>query len=234
VKAVRALEQAGSAAENSFDIIYGLRTGSNAKHVRRGPGATPLVGGLDLDAYDRRVTPKHLTPPDGFARLVAKQRGRWKIGIQRIRTNSRTSWRRWLEAALVAPDETGLDSLTLLAERGDPAAGPGEALLCALGVLNSSLLNRWYRLGFTDVNVKPVYVARLPLPPPSAELANAVRRRLARPGDVALERVIDRLVAEAFGLGVDDVATLEEGFWGPELAARPLPNATDARAALRA
>jgi hypothetical protein len=186
----------------------------------------PLLGGLDFEAFDRHVTARHLVTPDAFARPVQRQRGRWKIGIQRIRTNSAVPWRRWVEAALVTPDEVGLDSLTLIAEsaekQGD-SAQPPASLLALLGVLNSSLLNRWYKLTFTDVNVKPLYVARVPVPPLTDALTALVRERLARPGDLALERRIDRAVATAYGLSDDAVDVLENGFWEGERSARPLP-----------
>ncbi len=226
-RACAALEKQATPLAFGFEVLYGLRTGDNARHVVGGSGAIPLIGGLDFDAFDRRVTDRHLASAPAFERVVARQRGRWKIGIQRIRTNSRVSWRRWLEAALVEPGEVGLDSLTLVAERGRPERLTDP--LCALvGVLNSSLVNRWYRLSFTDVNVKPVYVERLPIPRLPAELARLVRRRLASPANATLERAIDRLVAAAYGLCEEDLEVLERGFWGAELDRRPLPSLDEA------
>jgi tRNA1(Val) A37 N6-methylase TrmN6 len=209
-----------------LNVVYGVRTGSNASHVLPGPGVIPLIAGRDLDAYDRRVTPRHLRDPEPFATAIARQAGRWKLGIQRIRTNSKVSWRRWIEAAPVRPDEVGLDSLTLVADRV-AAEAPSETLLHTLGVLNSSVLNRWYRLTFTDVNVKPIYVETLPLPPVDARIAALVRQRLQRPGDLPLERAIDRLVAHAYGLSDAQVECLESGFWGPDR--RLLPSLDDAQ-----
>lgn len=237
-RACAAMEARGEPLSKRFDVIYGLRTGSNAKHVRAGPGDVPLVSGGDLEAFDRRPSSKHLVDPDAFTRAIAKQTGRAKLGVQRIRSNSRLPWRRWVEAAPLAADEVGLDSMTLLA----PFAG-GPSLddeTCALlGVLCSSLLNRWYRLSFTDVNVKPAYLADVPVPPPSSKLSALVRLRLQRPGDLWLERAMDRLVAEAWGLDPRDVEALERGYWGDELARRPMPSLTDidafrTREALRA
>ncbi len=231
-RACAALERHASPLGEKFGVLYGLRTGNNPRFVQSGTGAVPLIGGLDFDAFDRHVAPRHLAQPETFARLVAAQRGRWKVGIQRIRTNSRLPWRRWLEGALLSPGEVGLDSLTLIAHDAS-----GEALsdeLCALlGVVNSSILNRWYRLAFTDVNVKPVYVRELPVPALSPELARLVRRRLGRPGDRALERAIDRLVAEAYQLGESGIGVFERGFWTEELERRPLPTLDAALALAR-
>lgn len=226
-RACAAIERAPRLSER-FDVIYGLRTGNNAKHVSSGPGATPLVGGADLDAFDRVPSSKHLVTPEAFARALANQRGRWKIGIQRIRTNSRLPWRRWLEGALLSQGEIGLDSLTLVAPR-ERDAEPSDALLCALGAINSSVLNRWYRLSFTDVNVKPAYIVDLPMPDADPVLAALVRRRLMEPGNLILERAIDRLVAVAFGLDDEALQTLERDFWEAELAVRPMPTMDEAR-----
>lgn len=232
VRACAALERGARPLGEAFEVIYGLRTGSNATHVRAGAGEVPLVGGLDFEPFDRHVTARHLVDPPAFARLVARQRGRWRLGIQRIRTNSRLPWRRWLEAAPVLPDEVGLDSLTLVADR-ESALELSEPLCGLLGVLNSSVLNRWYRLSFTDVNVKPAYVEELPVPVLGPEVARLVRQRLGAPGDERLERAIDRLVADAYGLSPADLGLLERAFWGDELARRPLPSRAAALALAR-
>lgn len=226
-RACRALEARGEAMSRRFDVIYGLRTGDNATHVQPGAGAVPLVGGADIEAFDRRASTKHLTDPSKFERNVAVQRGRAKLGIQRIRTNSRIPWRRWIEAAPLAANEVGLDSLTLLASKS-PSPELDDETCALLGVLSSSLLNRWYRLSFTDVNVKPAYMRDVPIPPPSPQLSALVRQRLKRPGDLLLERHIDRLVAQAWGLDERDVQALETGFWGDELRSRPLPSLQEA------
>jgi methylase of polypeptide subunit release factors len=227
-KACRVIESAPRLGA-SYDVIYGLRTGDNARHVMSGDGTPRLVAGRDLEAYDRRVAPRYLRDPGSFSTNLARQSGRWKLGVQRIRTNSTTSWRRWVEAAPVRPEEIGLDSLTLIADRTTGEKGePSNALLHLLGVLNSSFLNRWYRLTFTDVNVKPVYLAGIPVPPVDSHIAELVRRRLQRPGDGELERSIDRLVAHAYGLSESEIACLEEEFWGGDGPA--LPSIEDARA----
>lgn len=226
-RACRALETRGEAISKRFDVIYGLRTGDNARHIGSGPGAVPLVAGADIQAFDRRSSTRHLVDPLKFERGVAAQSGRAKLGVQRIRTNSRVSWRRWIEAAPLSANEVGLDSLTLMAPKTRSAELDDET--CALlGVLSSSVLNRWYRLSFTDVNVKPAYLRDVPIPPPSPHLSALVRTRLKRPEDLYLERCIDRLVVEAWELDERDIQALEMGFWGSELGRRPLPSLREA------
>jgi hypothetical protein len=228
VAACRKLERA-SRLDARFKVLYGLRTGDNARHIAEGPGLVPLIAGRDFDAFDRHPTARHLKNVAPFQSTLSRQRGRWKIGIQRIRTNSQLSWRRWVEAALLQPDEVGLDSLTLVADPllDQGAPDPSAALLGLLGVLSSSVLNRWYRLTFTDVNVKPAYVTAIPVPALDADIAALVQRRLASPGAQALERAIDRLVAVAYELTEDELESLEAEFWGPD---RPkLPSLDEAR-----
>lgn len=228
-RACAAIEARGQPLSQLFEVIYGLRTGSNAKHVREGPGAVPLVSGGDVEAFDRRASSRHLVQPEAFARAIALQTGRAKLGVQRIRSNSRLPWRRWVEAAPLAPHEVGLDSMTLLVPRGGGVTLDDDT--CALlGVLCSSLLNRWYRLSFTDVNVKPAYLADVPVPPTSPRLAALVRLRLQCPGDLWLERAIDRLVANAWGLDERDVDALERGYWEEELTRRPMPTLAEIEA----
>lgn len=239
--ACKRIEGAVQRIGDRFEVIYGLRTGSNASCIRADGDGNPLVGGEDLDAFDRRWRPKRLDPEEAIRRRllggVARQEGRWKLGIQRIRSNAVVSFRRWVEAAPLSPEEIGLDSLTLLADadsdsrngdssNGDSRNGLSVALLALLGVLNSSILNRWYRLTYTDVNVKPIYLAQIPLPDLTDSLSRAVKARLASPGDLSLERAIDRLVADAYGLDAAAIDTLEQGFWGEELANRPLPSSS--------
>jgi hypothetical protein len=217
VEACRVIER-GTRLGDVFDVIYGLRTGDNTRHVQAGPGAVPLIGGQYLDAYDRHVEPRHLIAPETFRTALARQLGRWKIGIQRIRTNSTHTWRRWIEAAPLEPHEVGLDSLTLIAPRTDD-----HRLWALLGVLGSSVLNRWYRLTFTDVNVKPTYVNELPLPPLEEPLARLVQRRLAKGPSLTLERAIDRLVIDAYGLDEAQTLCFEQGYWSERFSSSPLP-----------
>jgi hypothetical protein len=226
-RAMSRLEAGSEPLSRRFDVLYGLRTGDNGRHLRTGAGEVPVVGGGDLEPFDRRPSRRHLIVTERFSRAVARQLGRPKIALQRIRSNAKASWRRWLEAALCARDEVGLDSLTLVAA----CEATEDELLGLLGVLNSSLLNRWYKLTYTDVNVKPAYVTDLPVPKrfPS-ELVACVRERLRVGPDAALERAVDRLVADAYGLDGSTLAVLEEGFWGDELSRRPMPSLVEARA----
>ena len=186
------------------EVGYGLRTGNNALHVARRPprvGEIGLVGGEDIVPFALRWHPKTLIKPGRLLALASRQHGRPRIAIQRIRTNSKAPWARWLEAAPVPPDLVCLDSLSTL-------AAPSEELLRALLALVSSVpMNRYHRLHTTDVNVKPSALRTLPVP--RALIENP--RRLARLTD---SRAIDAEVYALFGLSRELVHACEQGFWG--------------------
>jgi hypothetical protein len=232
------MEAASVPLREACDVGYGLRTGDNARHVeRRAPsaGEVGLAGGADVVPYALRWLPKTLLQSDSFRHLVARQLGRARVAIQRIRTNSTAPWARWLEAAPVPAEVVCLDSLSTLS-CDDP-----DRLWALLALVQSVALNRVHRLRTTDVNVKPAALRELPVPrgllSGPGELAGLARRRAAmsdprgklftgggrgppieepaaREEAHALDRRIDALVYDLFGLSADLVEAAERGFWG--------------------
>ncbi len=213
-------------------VGYGLRTGDNGRHVRRGAlpeGGVPLLGGEDIVPFGLRYKPKHLPAESAalLARLVGRQLGSPRVAIQRIRTNSGQSFARWLEAALCPPERVCLDSITTLAWPGDE-----ERLSALLGLVCSTAMNRYHRLRTTDVNVKPSLLKSLPLPrkllePGGARLLAGLSR--ARAAEVAasveeaapapaLERSIDAAVYELFSLSKEQIDAAERGHWADRFA----------------
>lgn|GEM_PF-1526139 len=205
------------------EVGYGLRTGNNPRHVERlapGPGQVGLAGGEDITPFALRWRPKRLLHGQQFARLLGKQLGRERVAIQRIRTNSKAPWARWLEAAMVPAGLACLDSLSTL------FCVEGDLRWALLGLVSSVALGRCHRLRTTDVNVKPALLRELPVPrqllDDPRELAQLSRARAALgplPEVPALERQIDALVYRLYGLSRDDVREAERGFWGPRLEA---------------
>jgi predicted RNA methylase len=195
---------------DEWQVGYGLRTGNNARHVLRGTGrGAPLVGGEDVQRWGLRWREKHLRA-DRVARIAEaarSQRAMARIAVQRIRTNSTDPDARWLEAAPVPRDAVCLDSLSWIA---------GADLPRALAALNARLLNRYYRLHWTDVNVKPAFLRLLPAPPPDAPLAELARARLragaagrasdrARGDAARLDDAIDARLRKLYGLRPGDL-----------------------------
>jgi hypothetical protein len=198
-----AMERASVPLGSVCQVGYGLRTGNNGLHVeRRRPrrGEIGLAGGEDIVPFALKWRPKTLVRPGRLLELASRQLGRPRVAIQRIRTNSKAPWARWLEAALVPPELVCLDSLSTL-------AAPSEQLLRALLALVSSVaMNRWHRLHTTDVNVKPSALRTLPVP---KALLDHPRRLASLTG----ERAIDAEVYALYGLPRELVEACELGFW---------------------
>ena len=217
-----AMERASVPLGSVCEVEYGLRTGDNARHVERrapAPSEIGLAGGEDIVPFGLRWKPKTLV------RLAAPLPGRPRVAIQRIRTNSKAPWARWLEAAMVPPSLVCLDSLSTL-------AAPDELLWALLGLVSSVALNRIHRLRTTDVNVKPAALRELPAPRRLMEapgkLAGLARQRAGMTGmsdprgmmisggardPLEVERAIDGEVYRLFGLPRELVRTCEQGFW---------------------
>ena len=167
-----AMETASVPLGSVCQVGYGLRTGDNGRHVeRRAPrrAEVGLVGGEDIVPFGLRWRPKTLVDAAPLAALVARQQGRPRVAIQRIRTNAQAPWARWLEAALVPPEQVCLDSLSTL------SCDSSDLLWALLALASSVALNRFHRLRTTDVNVKPGALRELPVP----------RALLAEPGRLA-------------------------------------------------
>lgn len=216
---VSALEEAGVPLGSICTVGYGLRTGDNGRHVER---CAPreweigLAGGEDIAPFALRWRPKRLLDGARFQSLLARQLGQERVAIQRIRTNAQAPWARWLEAAVVPGGLACLDSLSTL------ACADGDLLWALLGLVSSVALNRCHRLRTTDVNVKPALLRELPVPrrllESPRELAQLSRERAAL-GPLApappLERQIDAVVYQLFGLREAQIEEAERGFWGP-------------------
>ena len=212
-----AMEAASVPLGEACSVGYGLRTGDNGRHVERRPpgaGETGLLGGEDVVPFALRWRPKTLV--GDFRALVARQAGRPRIAVQRIRTNAQAPWARWLEAAPVPPALVCLDSLSTL------AADSHQLLWALLGLLSSVALQRYHRLRTTDVNVKPSALRELPAPrkllEAPGELAELAKERAGIRGlsDLAahaLDRRIDACVYALFGLPERLVHAAEQGFW---------------------
>ena len=235
----KAMEQNGVSLRELCQVGYGLRTGDNPRFVARRaprPDELALVGGEDVLPFALRVHPKALrAPTEALRALAERQRGRERVCIQRIRTNSRAPHARWLEAAPVPPDLVCLDSLSTL------TCDDGNRLWALLAVLCSVALQRYHRLRTTDVNVKPALLRDLPVPRAlldperAAHLAALARERSAsasvdraRSEAPALERAIDAAVYAFFELSEADVIEAERGFWGPRFT-QEFPRLTQER-----
>jgi predicted RNA methylase len=218
-----AMERASVPLEQLCSVGYGLRTGNNPRHVARGgkpPEAHALVGGEEIEPFHLKPTQKWLRDPTPELRkLAAKQLGRPRVAIQRIRTNAAVPWARWLEAAWVTGELICLDSLSTLATASDQE----DLLWALLALVGSVAMNRYHRLQTTDVNVKPSQLRTLPAPRLLADqdkrtkiVTLSKQRAAERDPQRAhqLERTIDREVYTLYGLDDSLVDECEQTFWG--------------------
>ena len=214
-----AMEAASVPLGSVCEVGYGLRTGDNGRHVeRRAPRRheVGLVGGEDIVPFGLRWRPKTLVDQGPLSALVARQQGRPRVAIQRIRTNAQAPWARWLEAALVPPERVCLDSLSTL------SCDSADLLWALLALVSSVALNRFHRLRTTDVNVKPSALRGLPVPRSllllPGRLAGLSKERAAAehqsPVAHALDRRLDAAIYALFGLPAPLVHACERGFWG--------------------
>lgn len=124
-----------------------------------------LIGGEDFGRYIYKIKPKYLK--DEYEKSKASIEyvlNKPFIGIQRIRTNSLEIKSRWLICNIFRGNQiVPNDSIGFLIDFKsiDP--------LCILSLLNSNLLNVFYKFQYTDKNVKPIYLSKLPIPNISIE-----------------------------------------------------------------
>ena len=86
-----------------------------------------------------------------------------------------------------------------------------------LGILNSKLINYWFSYYFVDVNIKPEQLRKIPLPKvkTNQEIISLVEKILSdkqnspNADTSALEREIDGLVYELYGLTEEEVKVVE-------------------------
>ncbi len=142
----------------------GLRTGSNEKYIidsiEKSDG-TKIVAGSDIERYVFNWKPKYLITKNGLPSSYFKDNElkKDKIVIQYVRTNSTKPDARWLECTYIEPDYVGLNSLSFIYSTNIDS----YSIKYLLTLLNSKLMNKYYRLTYTDVNVKPAYLSNLPI-----------------------------------------------------------------------
>ncbi|TVM04265.1 MAG: restriction endonuclease [Candidatus Brocadia sp. WS118] len=209
--------------EKLYYIKYGLRTGNNSEYITEKETKYPLIAGADIASlYEVKWKPKYLKKTEGLPEGYFKEYfSDKKIIIQYVRTNSLEIDARWLESAYIEGKYVPLNSLSYIYQKS-----ADHDLKYLLGVLNSFLMNRYYRAYYTDVNVKPTYLAQLPIPTKNVktqrDISAVVDEILSltqsddyfeNPSKQAkvkeYEHHIDQLVYKLYGLTEDEIAIVE-------------------------
>ena len=147
-----------------INIKYGLRTGDNEKYLSTedtNSTGLKIARGSNIERYLFNWSPEYLLSKDGLpASYFAEAELKEKIILQYVRTNSTNPKSRWLEACLIEENNfVPLNSTSFLYDKNNTVS-----LKYVLVVLSSYLLNYYYKAHYTDVNVKPLYLAKLPIP----------------------------------------------------------------------
>ncbi len=204
--------------ERNYNLKYGLRTGNNQKYISETPGIYPVIAGADIaDLYAIKWKPKYLKTITGLSSTYFNEYfSPEKIIIQRIRTNSLDMNARWLECAYIIGDYIPMDSLSYVYQKNSE-----HDIKFLLSILNSKLMNKYYRFCYTDVNVKPTYLSQLPIPDisidhqqPFISLVNQILaiKQVNPNGDTrTLEQEIDQLVYQLYGLDTEKEIQIVEG-----------------------
>jgi hypothetical protein len=212
------MESKSQSLESLFNIKYGLRTGDNEKYVTEKETEYPLIAGSDIASlYQVKWKPKFLKHKDGLPESYFNEYfSTKKIIIQYVRTNSLNLNARWIEAAYVEGNFIPLNSLNYVYDKSE-----NISIMYLLGILNSYLMNKYYRAYYTDVNVKPTYLSQLPIPNiPSkqqqpfisrVEKINSMKKK--NQDTTSLEKELDVLVYHLYELTYDEVIIIDKDFW---------------------
>lgn len=143
-----------------YHIKYGLRTGNNSEYISDSSGICRVVEGKNIKPYYVNPKTKYLIKKDGLPRsFFGDEQLQPKILIQYVRSNTLDVIAKWIEAAYCDNECVPLNSLNYIYKKDEE-----HSLQYLLALCNSFLLNRYYRLFYTDVNVKKTYLQELPIP----------------------------------------------------------------------
>lgn len=152
--------------EEKYNLKYGLRTGNNDKflsnNILDSIQKIKIARGSNINRYYFNWNPEYLIDRNGlpnsyFEDLTLNSS---KIIIQYVRTNSTDINCKWLEPTLIEePNFVPLNSTSFIYLKEQ-----SFSLKYLLSILSSNILNYYYKAHYTDVNVKPIYLAKLPIP----------------------------------------------------------------------
>ncbi len=144
--------------EDYFDVKRGFSPTPNAKNITLNKTNRQIIGGEDFGRYLYKIKEKYLI--DDYTKSLNSIKNIQTqdiLGIQRIRTNSLNFNSRWLVTQFFDKRYVPIDSIGYFIQIKN------LDLKYLLAIINSTLMNVYYKLHFTDKNVKPIYLKKLPL-----------------------------------------------------------------------
>ncbi|MDT3739459.1 MAG: DNA methyltransferase [Candidatus Kapabacteria bacterium] len=120
----------------------------------------PVIGGEDIGKYKYNWNKKYLInsyiKSQSSIHIVLNST---KLVMQRIRTNSSDYNSKWIIATYIEKGLIPNDSLSYLIDSDSEIN-----IKAVLAIINSNLINFYYKLNYTDKNVKPIYLNKIPIP----------------------------------------------------------------------
>lgn len=161
INVINKMENSSIKVDDKYTVQYGLRTGCNEKFITETDESLyRIVSGADIIPFIFNWHPKYLVDSSIVSdELLERVRSESKIIIQRVRTNSKRNDCQWVESNIFPNNYLGLDSTTMIFQNSKQ-----YSIYFLVFLLNSKLLNSYYKMNFTDVSIKPTYLKKLPLP----------------------------------------------------------------------
>ncbi|MFP4025335.1 MAG: Eco57I restriction-modification methylase domain-containing protein [Thiohalospira sp.] len=195
------------------NINRGFSPTPNAKNLTKVPTDRQVIGGEDFGRYIKKIKNKYLV--DSYkksAESINEVLSKPFIAIQRIRTNSLDFESRWLICNLFEKGYVPIDSISYLTCESE------DDLKYILGILNSKLLNKYYKFHYTDKNVKPIYLLEI-----GFKIDREIKKKIQSLVDeiitlkdydngadtTELEKEIDQLVYQLYGLTEEEIEIVE-------------------------
>ncbi len=148
-----------------YNLKYGLRTGDNTKFLTKNVVESELgikiARGSNIERYYFNWQPEYLISNNNLPGSYFEYEllNSPKIIIQYVRTNSTDIRSRWLEATIIEEKNfIPLNSTSFIYLKNIE-----HSLKYLLTIISSNLMNYYYKSHYTDVNVKPIYLSKLPV-----------------------------------------------------------------------
>ncbi|MFD0794633.1 Eco57I restriction-modification methylase domain-containing protein [Mucilaginibacter litoreus] len=194
------------------EINRGYSPTPNEKNLVTTKTQRQVIGGEDFGRYSYKIKPKYLIDTFQKSKDSIKQTLQKPfIGIQRIRTNSLNFESRWLVCQIFNKGYVPIDSISYLTNKSK------YHLNYFLAILNSNLINKYYKFHYTDKNVKPLYLNELGFAIPTDDIHLKIVRdvdeilqlKLNNHDTADLEKEIDGLIYDLYNLTAEDIKTIE-------------------------
>ncbi len=145
--------------EEYFDAKRGFSPTPNPINLTKNQTLRQVIGGEDFGRYEYKIKPKYLIDQYSKSKVqIDEIQKNAFVGIQRIRTNSLDFKSRWLICQYFDKGFVPIDSIGYFLQKSD------LNLKYLLATICSRLLNLYYKLHYTDKNVKPIYLKKIPIP----------------------------------------------------------------------